>query len=222
MARWLKLLLVPIVLAIASLRAQPACVAPLPPGNGLAADYQLALDKFVHGGCFLEQWTPDLGPRLTGNVVSGTTYSVHDQIRVYYSPAMLAWVQRNRPDGTNVPAQATPIPDGAAMVAAVIPVSGTASTPATGYLTMIRQAGKRRSDPASGWFFSQVVLDSVNYGGTRVTLDGRLLVDAVRELSRVGGEQPHVRQLRQHPARRRRPSTRRTSSRNRRARCSPR
>ena len=169
MARWLKLLLVPFGLAMASLRAQPPCVAPLPPGNGLASAYQLALDKFVRGGCFLEQWTPDVGARLTGNVVSGTTYSVHDQIRVYYSPAMLAWAQRNRPDGTTVPAKGTPIPDGAAMVAAVIPVSGTASTPATGYLTMVRQAGKRQSDPASGWFFSQVVLDPANYGGTRVT-----------------------------------------------------
>jgi len=106
----------------------------------------------VQSGCFLQPWTADAAPHLTGNTVEGVTYSVHDQIRVYYSPAMLAWIQKNRPDGKTVHAQGTPIPDGAAMVAASYPVSATSSFVATGYLIMIRQAGKRSTDPASGWF----------------------------------------------------------------------
>lgn len=66
-----------------------------------------------------------------------------------------------------MPAQVAPIPDGAAMVAAVYSISPSPPKDATGYLVMIRQAGKRPSDPESGWFFSQIVMDP-SFGGTRV------------------------------------------------------
>jgi hypothetical protein len=171
MARCLKLPLAAIFMMVGASAAFAVCVAPAPPVPGTAADYQRAVDTFVRGRCFLKEWASDIGPHLSGSTVNGTTYSVHDQIKVYYSPAMLTWLQPNRPDGTTVPAQSTPIPDGAAMVAVVYPIAGLSSlepTP-TGYLVMIRQAGKRPSDPASGWFFSQIVTDGARYSGTRVT-----------------------------------------------------
>ena len=165
------MLLVVLFIAVATSTASATCVAPGAAGTtGAAGDYQSAVNAFVQGGCFLKEWPSDAAAHLTGNVVNAITYSVHDQIRVYYSPAMLAWMQKNRPDGTTVPAQGTPIPDGAAMVAAIYPVSATSPLVATGYLVMIRKAGGRSTDPASGWFFSQVVLDQANYGGTRVAV----------------------------------------------------
>lgn len=171
MARTLQVLLAIFILTLAASATFAVCVAPLPPSPGTVADYQRAVDTFVRGGCFLSQWKSDPAPHLTGNIVGGTTYSVHDRIRVFYSPDMLAWLQTNRPDGVTVPAQVVAIPDRAAMVAVVYPILGSsalASSP-SGYLVMIRQAGNRATDPANGWFFSQVVINGTTYGGTRVT-----------------------------------------------------
>ena len=150
--------------------ARAACVAPTAPANGNVGVYQQAVQTFVRGGCFLTAWTADAASHLTGSTVSGVTYSVHDQIKVYYSPAMLSWMQTNRPDGITIPSQIAAIPDGATMVAAIMPVSGSPTTAVTGYLVMIRQAANRKSDPASGWFFSQIIIDPNNFGGTRVAV----------------------------------------------------
>lgn len=170
MRRCVPLLLAGLFITVSTSTAIAVCVAPTASSaNGTAGDYQRAVASFVQTGCFLQQWTADVGPHLSGTTVNGTTYSVHDQIRVYYSPSMLTWLQKNRPDGSTVPAQGTPIPDGAAMVAAIYSIAATPPLTPTGYLVMIRQAGKRRTDPASGWFFSQIVLDQANFGGTRVT-----------------------------------------------------
>lgn len=169
MAQCLKLFLATVFISLGASTVIATCVAPMAPATGSVPDYQSAVNTFVRSGCFLTQWTADAAPHLTGSTVSGTTYSVHDQIKVYYSPAMLAWLHQNRPDGVTVPAQLTAIPDGAAMVAAIYPITASPNAAATGYLVMIRQAGRRKSDPASGWFFSQVVTDAVNYGGTRVS-----------------------------------------------------
>ena len=143
------------------------CVAP-PPPPGVTANYQQAIESWVHSGCF-KTWPADPAPRLSGAVGSdGVTYTVHDKFRVYYSPAMVAWMKANRPDGSTVPGSGTAIPDLAAMVAAIYPLSAPANADPSGYLVMIRQAGKRSTDPASGWFFSQIVLNPVDFGGTRI------------------------------------------------------
>lgn len=148
--------------------AHAACDAPAP--TGTTAGYQKAVDAFVRGGCFATAWTSDAAAHLTGSTTpDGATYSVHDQIKVYYSAAMLAWLQTNRPDGMTVPPNGTPIPDGAAMVAAVYPIAQSPATTPSGYMVMIRQAGNRPSDPASGWFFSQIVTDPIQFGGTRIS-----------------------------------------------------
>jgi hypothetical protein len=167
MGQCVKLLLATAFCLTVASTALGSCVAPAP--SRTAANYQSQVESFIRSGCFLKEWKSDAAPHLTGNAVNGTTYSVHDQIKVYYSPAMFDWLRRNRPDGTNVPTPVASIPDGAAMIAAVSPIAGAPPASVTGYLVMIRQAANRSSDPASGWFFSQVVTDASNYGGTRIT-----------------------------------------------------
>ena len=170
MPHCVKLLLATLFSLIVASSALAGCT---PPAPSAAAVYQKQLDAFVRQGCFLTEWKSDIAPHLTGVTVknpgnsTNVTYSVHDQIQVYYSPSMLAWLQNNRPDGMNVPAPVAPIPDGAAMIAVVYPISPVPPKDPTGYLVMIRQAGKRPSDPESGWFFSQIVIDP-SFGGTRV------------------------------------------------------
>src|SRR5215467_3316145 len=142
---------------IASQAFAAPCTAPAPP-PGITSKYQQAIAAWIQTNCFTT-WQADPAPRLSGAVGSdGATYTVHSRFRVYYSPAMVAWMKTNRPDGSTVPSSQTPIPDLAAMVAAVYPLSSKAAnaTP-SGYLVMIRQAGRRSTDPASGWFFSQIV-----------------------------------------------------------------
>src|SRR5947209_10905454 len=130
------------------------CVAPAPPAaaGATTAQYQAAVAAFVKTNCFLTApgWGHDRSPRLTGATANGATYSFHDQVQVYYSPTMLAWVQQNRP-GTGEPGTAA-IPDGAAMFAQVYPIAAKPPAGLSGSLVMIRQAGGRPTDPASGWF----------------------------------------------------------------------
>jgi len=167
MFRCLKLLAVMVIAA--QVFAAP-CTAPAPP-PGVTAKYQQAIQAWIRSGCF-KAWPADASPRISGAVGSdGATYTVHDKFRVYYSPAMAAWMKVNRPNGTTVPASFTQIPDLAAMVAEVYPVlpSPSAIASPSGYLVMIRQAGQRATDPASGWFFSQIVSIPAAYGGTRIT-----------------------------------------------------
>jgi len=145
------------------------CVAPAAPQPpATTADYQARVAAFVKSGCFLTDpgWGHDVAPRLTGATANGATYTVHDQFQVYYSPAMLKWMADNRqaaaaPNGAS-------IPDGSAMVALVYPLGAKPPAGKSGYLVMIRQSAGRPTDPASGWFFSQVVTSTNTYGGTRV------------------------------------------------------
>ena len=156
MARCVKLFLAVLFLATIASLAHADCVAPVPPNAaGTTADYQRAVESFIQGGCFLTQWTADVAPRLTGSVANSITYSVHDQIRVFYSPAMLAWLQANRPDGKTVPSKVTPIPDGAAMVAGGIaapPKIAMSNSSSTGPITCnarVNHGGDRTS--SIGW-----------------------------------------------------------------------
>lgn len=176
MPQCVKLLLATLFSLVVASSALAVCTLPPP---SAAASYQKQIEAFVRQSnpCFLTQWKSDTAAHVTGNTVGSTTYTVHDQIRVYYSPSMLAWLQKNRPDGINVPKQGTPIPDGAAMIAVVSPISPSPPKDAAGYLVMIRQDGNRPTDPLSGWFFSQVVLSAApsksqivlpSFGGTRI------------------------------------------------------
>ena len=164
-------LLLPVLI---SAHAVAECVAPsAPQAPATTANYQAAVQTFVKSGCFLKDptWGHDLGPRLTGAQASNDqkTYTVHDKFQVYYSPGMLQWMVQNRlPNATPAPGQQT-IPDGAAMVALVYPIGAAPPVGLNGYLVMIRQGAGRPTDPASGWFFSQLVSSPTTYGGTIMT-----------------------------------------------------
>jgi cytochrome c553 len=162
MAAWIVL---GVWLALPS-RAHGDCTLPPPYAAAIAGRYQAAIELFIGSGCF-QQWPGDPNLRLTGATVSGTTYSVHDRIKVNYSPSMAAWMWGFRPPSGRAPATVGPVPDDAAMIATVYPVNGPA-TP-SGYLIMVRVTAPPTSHAASGWFFSQFVTNPAAWGGTPLT-----------------------------------------------------
>ena len=65
------------------------------------------LTWFLRNLCYRELgWTHDVAVRQTGPTIDGTQYGVHGNVRVYYPPEAVAWLQRGRsadepmPDGT--------------------------------------------------------------------------------------------------------------------------
>jgi len=103
--RWLKLLFFAFCTMVFGIpEAEGVCIAPIPPlPPATTAIYQNAVVTWVQRGCF-KQWQSDPKPRLTGSTAAdGTSYTTHDQIQAWYSPAMVAWMKTNRPDGSTVP-----------------------------------------------------------------------------------------------------------------------
>jgi hypothetical protein len=142
-----------------------SCVLPV---DGRAADaYQAAITAFLGASCYAS-WQHDPKPRLTGQSVNGTTYSVHDYIKVFYSPSLVTWMQVNRPVTGVSPNTVAPMPQDAAIVAEIYP-SATATNP-SGRFVMARQtAAPAAARPASGWFFSQIVADAGSWHATSLT-----------------------------------------------------
>ena len=151
--------------SIQSRAASESCV--LPTDGRPAAAYQAAITTFLGGSCYAS-WQHDPSPRLTGRVVDGATYSVHDYIKVFYSPSLVTWMQANRPATGVSPSTVATMPQDAAIVAEIYP-SATAPTP-SGRLVMTRQtAAPAAARPASGWFFSQIVTDASHWRATSLT-----------------------------------------------------
>ncbi len=69
-------------------------------------------------------WVRDKGVRDTGPWVgtyaggqwSGRYFGTHAPVVIWYSPDMLAWLKKNRPESGSAPKNPAPIPDGAMMV----------------------------------------------------------------------------------------------------------
>jgi hypothetical protein len=139
----------------------------LPTDGRLATAYQAAITTFLGGSCYAG-WQHDPSPRLTGQTAGGATYSVHDYIKVFYSPSLVTWMQVNRPATGVSPNIVATMPPDAAIVAEIYP-STTASKP-SGHLVMTRQtAAPAASRPASGWFFSQIVTDAGSWRASSLT-----------------------------------------------------
>jgi cytochrome c553 len=150
---------------IQSRASSESCV--LPTDGRPAAAYQAAITTFLGGSCYAS-WQHDPSPRLTGAAVDGATYTVHDYIKVFYSPSLVTWIRENRPATGVSPSTVAPMPQDAAIVAEIYP-SATATTP-SGRLVMTRQtAAPAAARPASGWFFSQIVTDASTWRATSLT-----------------------------------------------------
>ena len=72
-------------------------------------DFQAVLKTFLTSGKYRNlNWCEDKGLRDTGPYVNSTSYGVHPTVKIYYSPAVVAWLLRKNPDEA--------IPDGAMIV----------------------------------------------------------------------------------------------------------
>lgn len=106
---------------------------------------------FIDQSCF-RTWRHDPKPRLSGALgTDGRPYTVHERFQVYYSPAMVAWMELQRDPDVEVIEPPLAVPDGAAMIAEIFPVSGDYDRRATGYVFMLRD------DKVSfdGWYWGR-------------------------------------------------------------------
>lgn len=153
--------------------ADPALCASLDPDIRRPAafplgEYEAKLGTWLRGYCHRDPakgWVTDKRLRDTGPFVgslnlgtwSGQYLGTHAPVIVWYSPEMHAWMKRNRPDGSELPADAEPVPDGAVMVKEMYPPPGAACAnadpaylqPTSGAAVMVR-AGAASHD---GWFW---------------------------------------------------------------------
>jgi hypothetical protein len=72
-------------------------------------DFQAKVKAFLTSGEYRNmKWCEDKAIRDTGPFVDGVSYGVHPSVKIYYSPRIVNWVLRKKPDET--------IPDGAMIV----------------------------------------------------------------------------------------------------------
>ena len=136
-------------------------------------DYECALQAFVTQSCYRsdEGWKVDKGFRDTGPFIAtlqnngvwkGHLSGLHNTVVVYYSHEMYDWLKKNRPnDGSALPAEPAPVPDGAVIIkemydgpaAALKGVDPSGVLPKEqGVAVMVRDSTASRD----GWFWGWV------------------------------------------------------------------
>lgn len=89
--------------------------------------YEEKLNRFLGAFCHRDEaagWTRDKRIRDAGPWVgtyqdgkwTGKYYGTHAPVLIWYSPDMLAWLKKNRPEHGPQPASVEPVPDGAIMI----------------------------------------------------------------------------------------------------------
>lgn len=133
--------------------------------------YQEKLGTYLRNYCHRDPgkgWVTDKRIRDTGPFVgslnigvwSGTYLGTHAPVIVWYSPEMYGWMTRNRPDGSDHPQDAEPVPDGAVMVKEMYPPLGASCAgadpaylqPTSGAAVMVRAAAASHDGWFWGWF----------------------------------------------------------------------
>ncbi|GIW09496.1 MAG: hypothetical protein KatS3mg061_0553 [Dehalococcoidia bacterium] len=84
----LSALFLAFVLALPLATAEDRCARPPADAARFSA--------WLKAGCYLG-WEHDPAIRSTGPVINGVDNSVHDRVRVYYSPEVVAWLRAGRP-----------------------------------------------------------------------------------------------------------------------------
>lgn len=128
------------------LRAQSTLTLPAADQDSLVAFYESRA---------YESWTRDVSIRPTGPLVDGVDYSTHGNVRVFYSPGIVDWLKRGRPEGG--------IPDGAVIYKIHYPTGPDAPNKdvPTGFAAMVR----KRDLSYDGWFWSVYSPGGINRGG---------------------------------------------------------
>ncbi len=158
------------------LPSDPALCAKLEPvvraPSALPLDqYERALGEYLSAFCHRDPasgWVRDKHVRNTGPYMgtfkegqwSGTYFGTHFPVLVWYSPDMLAWLRKNRPDGRETVPNPDPLPDGAMMVKEMYapPASACAGAdptrlrPTSGAAIMVRDAKASHDGWFWGWF----------------------------------------------------------------------
>ncbi len=136
--------------------------------------YEDKLATFLRNFCHRDTasgWKSDKRLRDTGPFIgafhngkwTGNYHGTHAPVVTWYSPDMVAWLEKNRPEGheaVNAPAEPAPVPDGAIMVKEMFPppVSRCADVdmlklfPQNGAAIMVRDAGASFDGWFWGWF----------------------------------------------------------------------
>lgn len=145
-ARWVVLGAAAASLAAAAwLKAQTSPALPGPDQAELVAFYESGAWK---------SWASDKEIRATGPYVDGVDYSTHGNVRVFYSPGIIDWLEAGRPEGG--------IPDGAVIYKIQYPTGPDApnkDTP-TSFAAMVRQ----KDLSYDGWFWSVYSPNGINRG----------------------------------------------------------
>jgi Cytochrome P460 len=119
----------------------------IPPEN--LANYETEVLKWLQSGAYAKDlaWCGDKGIRDTGPWINDVYYGTHKAARVYYSPAVTAWLQGNR-EG-NIPDGAMIIKEGIAAPAARWE---NAQPSVTDWTIMIKDA----KGSADGWWWAEL------------------------------------------------------------------
>ena len=137
---------------------------PLPLPSSIApearAQYQQQLLTWLQSGAYVTlNWCPDKGIRDTGPWINDAYYGTHKAARIYYSPAVMAWLVGGRK---------TVIPDGAMIIkeqfdAPAARWESKAPPPVADWAVMIKDS----KGSADGWWWGELwtgmTLDSNNY-----------------------------------------------------------
>ncbi|HYO56259.1 hypothetical protein [Archangium sp.] len=113
------------------------------------------LRAFVERQCYkLPGWSGEDGVHLTGTPEQGNT---HGWVRAWYSPEVLSWLQRGRPEG-EVPAQALIIKE------RFKPIGEAKEEGGVFKLVSWQPMLRRPQDSRDGWFWSEIAQEEARHG----------------------------------------------------------
>lgn len=139
----------PATWAAAQPKAAPAqtdpCILPFPVSKD-EANFEHALRLFIYARCYegAPGWEEDkLALRDTGPWIMGNSYGTHPAVRVHYSPEMVTWMRKRKPERGA-------IPDNAMMVKVQHSPPASANNPVGSWTVMVRES-KASWD---GWYWA--------------------------------------------------------------------
>lgn len=136
------------------------------------AEYQVRLGEFLRNFCHRDSdsgWLRDKRLRDTGPFTvalnegqwQGSYHGTHAPVIVWYSPEMISWLEKNRPQKKNAaPSKVDSVPDGAVIVKEMYPAPAAACAdvdpayllPTSGAAVMVRDQQASKDGWFSGWF----------------------------------------------------------------------
>lgn len=141
------------------------------PGRHPEGHYQAKLGEYLRNYCHRNPrngWVSDKKIRDTGPFVgsvrlgswSGESKGTHVASLIWYSPEMYAWLKANRPDHSELPKDASAVPDGAMMVKEMYPAPASVCghedpaklQPTNGAAIMVRASAMSHDGWYWGWF----------------------------------------------------------------------